>query len=391
MSILIGPNGLRPTPRQIAKQLFETFSVVDAHPLYKSWCSYFLIDEEESNQAFKAELEAKEFWDARKAKDAKPSSLSGTEFLALSLPKPEWIIDRVIPKAGLVAFSGKPGSYKSFFALWLAMRASAGLQLFDDLETDFFCKQKTVMTPTMFIEEENTQILTQDRYKKLKKVPSDNIHFRVEQQFKMQDPLWRMALIEDIQTKGIGLIIVDPFSSVMGLQNENDNAEVATVMDLIRTDFINKGITVVFIHHPSKGDTDGKNLRGAGDILGKCDVHLHFEKDPNEKDLISISYEKMRLIADRDVQNFKIRITEDQFKYIGLTKPKFIEERETLAALIRENMVMGEKYTKSVLAKDIGQKIENPKFKAAWDWLLQNDLIVMCSESKNGHPLFRLN
>lgn len=332
----------------------------------------------------------------RSPQTPKPCAISGSDFRLLKLPPPSWLVERVIPKGGLVAFSGKPGSYKSFFALWLATRTSCGLPLFEDLETDFFCKQDTDMTPTMFIEEENTQILTLDRYKGFKEINADNLFFRVEQQFKMQDPEWRAALLEDVNNKGIGLIIVDPFSSVMGLQNENDNAEVAVVMDIIRTDFINKGITVVFIHHPSKGDSDGKNLRGAGDILGKCDVHLHFEKDTVDKRLITVSYEKMRLIADDDVHNFKMRLTGDslindvRFRYLGEAKSKFEAEREKLALEILACMIRGEQYQKSKLAENVGQKLQNKQFVASWEFLEKEGKVSTCLDTKNGHPLFRL-
>lgn len=409
MPPFFGSHKSKPTPRQVAEHLLRIFPIYDARIFFQAWSNdrethrnlfpqlfegEVVLTKEQLNQIFTDCVETKE---SDEIKNAKPLSLTGTEFLALKLPKPSWIIDHVIPKGGLVAFSGKPGAYKSFFALWLAMRASAGLPLFDDCDTDFFCKQDTELTPTMFIEEENTQILTQDRYKGLRRVQSDFLHFRVEQQFKMQDRAWREALLADVEAKGIGMIIVDPFSSVMGLENENDNAEVAIVMDLIRKEFINKGITIVFIHHPSKGDTDGKNLRGAGDILGKCDIHLHFEKDAVDKRIVTVSYEKMRLLPDDEVQNFKMRICGDplfhdgRFRYLGPAKPKHEEERDLLADEIKKNMLTGESYTKSHLAKECGQRIENDRFKSAWKLLEEKGEIRTTFETKNGHPLFRLN
>jgi hypothetical protein len=327
---------------------------------------------------------------------AKPPSISGPEMRAQNLPKPSWIIEKVLPEGGLIALSGKPKSFKSFFALWMAMKAASGLPLFDEMDEPFFCQQDTNVTPTMFIEEENTMLLTYNRYIGLRKVPDDLLHFRVEQQFKMKDETWRVQLLKDIQEKRIGLIIMDPFSSVMGLKDENSNAEVAEVMDIIRHEFVRNGISVAFIHHPAKGDGDGKNLRGAGDILGKCDVHLHFERDELDKRMFTVSYEKMRLVSEEEIQNFRVRLTGDHlvgdghFRYCGVAQTKGETAREELCKEILACMMPEERYLKSELAKETGQKLGNDKFKNAWAKLEKDELIITCFEKKNGHPFFRL-
>lgn len=336
-----------------------------------------------------------EAWKQAKKSD-KPSAISLDDFLALDFPDPKWLANKMIPQGALVAFSGKPGSYKTFFAIWIAKRIAAGLPIFEEMDEEFFCKQTVIQTPILFIEEEQSQPLTFSRLKSLRKTPGVDFHLRIDQGFKMQDETWRKALLADVAHKGIGLIIMDPFSSVMGLENENDNAEVSQVMDLIRKEFISKGITVIFIHHPSKGDTDGKNLRGAGDILGKCDVHLHFEKDETDKRQITVSYEKMRLVPDDEVENFKMRITGDallhdqHFRYLGPAKPKGEEEREELAEAIKKNMAGGELYGKKVLAESVGQKLNNKKFIGAWEFLEKNGHITASFEKKHGNAQFRL-
>jgi hypothetical protein len=326
------------TAPEVAKKLLKAFTLAEALPVWTDWLTTQSIDPSIGADvwmtAWKEEMATRKGRAAGIPGEEKPEALSGTELLALNIPKPSWIINNVIPSCGLVAISGKPGSYKSFFALWLAMRAAAGEPQFDDTQEPFFCEQRTVHSPTLFIEEENTTILTRDRYYGLRQVPGAHLYFRIDQGFKMQDEEWRKALLADVEAKGIKLIVADPFSSVMGLEDENNNAEVAVVMDLIRKEFIAKGITFVFIHHPAKGDGEGKGLRGAGDILGKCDVQLHLEKDEEDPCQITVSYEKMRLLRPDAVQNWKMRFIGDEalrdqrFRYLGEAKRRYEEERE---------------------------------------------------------------
>lgn len=372
---LTGPDGGLPTPRQMANRLLKTFSVLDAYEFFAGWCESHSIPPEAFKPLWDAELASKDVWESREAMPAvaaKPAALTDRELRELDIPEPTWLVKRIIPVGGLVAISGRPGSYKSFFALWLATRIANGLPLFEETEPAFFCNQETRRSAVLFIEEENSTILTRNRVLGLKSSPTDNIHYRIDQGFKMKDETWRQELLKEVEESNIKLIIMDPFSSVMGLENENDNAEVSQVMDIIRKDFIAKGITVLFIHHPSKGDDGGKTLRGAGDILGKCDVHLHLEKDEKDRKQVTVSFEKMRLIADTEVQNFNMRASGDsllrdmRFQYLGEAKPAYEVEREDMQTQIRLAMLLGVEYTQREVASSVGSNAVNKKFKAAW-------------------------
>lgn len=45
----------------------------------------------------------------------------------LRLPPPEWLIDGIIPKGGVVALYGPPGTYKTFVAMDMAMSVACGI------------------------------------------------------------------------------------------------------------------------------------------------------------------------------------------------------------------------------------------------------------------------
>lgn len=302
-----------------------------------------------------------------------PDPLSFDELLALDLPPTEWLMGKTIPWPGLIAISGKPGSYKTFFALWLTMRASAGLPLFDGASCGALgAKYEGGMVPSLMIEEENTVRLIRERAMGLVKADYSRMFFYVDMGFKMSDVVWRDKAVSFIQERGIKLVVLDPFSSVMGLKDENSNAEVSVVMDIIRKEFIKKDISVIFIHHPSKGDeSGGKNLRGAGDILGKCDVHLSLEKE--ESGDIVVSYEKMRVADEKTMTNFRMRLVYDglgkngYFMYVGEAVPKWQEERDALEKKIIDAMTELGETTRVAIAKAIGDNNTGDKFKKTWE------------------------
>jgi uncharacterized protein YajQ (UPF0234 family) len=212
--------------------------------------------------------------------------------------------------------------------------------------------------------------------------------YMVDEGFKFTDEKWRTELLKVIDEKRIKLLIVDPFSSVMGLENENDNAEVSRVMDLVRKEFVKRDVTVILIHHPSKGDGDGKNLRGAGDILGKCDVHLSLEVEDEMNKIIRVSYQKLR-VADRSkVADFRMRLAGEsglqdlRFRYLGIAKSQYEEERDVLMTEILNHMVNGEEYSQKETAEAVEQKPSNKKFVAAWKRLVSEKKVTQNATTK---------
>jgi RecA-family ATPase len=61
-----------------------------------------------------------------------------------------------------------------------------------------------------------------------------------------------VALLKDyLKTNEIKLLVLDPFSSVLGASNENDNAEVSKIMDVMRELINELNIGIIFLHHPA--------------------------------------------------------------------------------------------------------------------------------------------
>jgi hypothetical protein len=381
----------------MAWRLLQVMGVVEANLAFYEWGKYMMLDKATLDAAMQAEVAEHDFNAAEAVKGAKEDPISSVALDKLVIPRPEWIIRKVIPKGGLVAISGVPGSFKSYFALWIALRAAEGLPLFKSMETEFFCDQITEKTPTLFIEEENTLPLVHTRHRSFCTPRSADLFFHIDKSFKLIDEAWRNSILAFVEAHKIGLIIMDPFSSVMGFEDENDNAKVSVQMDLMRKQFIMKGVTVIFLHHPSKNSEGGVNLRGAGDILGKCDVHLHLEKDEIDKNLITVAYKKMRLISETEVSDFKMRAVGDgeigqlEFRYMGEAIGKREEGINEKMKEILAAFIPGEAMQKNALSKATGGKQDRDPFKGAFERLVKDGKIRIGFEKKFGQPTYLLS
>lgn len=316
--------------------------------------------------------------------------ISGDVLETLDLPDTQWIQGTLLPYPGLVAISGTPGSYKTYFALWMALRASGGMPLFDT-EEDVGCLEGMGVVPTLFIEEENTLRMLRSRFMQFPKIDAKNIHFFVDQGFKMKEERWIKHILGIVDRLGIKLIFMDPFSSVMGLENENDNAEVSVVMDIIRKEFLARDITIVFIHHSSKNANGLPSLRGAGDILGKVDVHIAMDIASKEERLINVKYAKMRLIDNSGLKDFQIKLTgtkglrDWRFEYAGEKREEFVEAREGLQGKIERVFEDGKVRQRKEVADEIGESNTGQKFRAVWDSMIEGGLLKKVGKGEYIH------
>lgn len=253
------------------------------------------------------------------------------ELLAMEIPAIQWVIPNTIPIPGLVALSSKPGVGKTNLVTWICWQASQGLPAFRALDGDdlgFLKQENHEPIKTLIIQEETSELIMQNRIKGFKgKSPGNMLQHMFFKNFKLSSQT-DVALLKDyLKANEIKLLVLDPFSSVLGASNENDNAEVSKIMDVMRELINELNIGIIFLHHPAKGEEDGEiNLRGAGDILGKVDVHITLEVvNPEHRDVLKLSYEKLRIADSRNVSNFKVQMVGNtdmgdfEFIYAGKT------------------------------------------------------------------------
>lgn len=310
---------------------------------------------ESSRQLASAEIEAS--LEARR-KELVP--ITTDELLAMEIPAIEWVIPNTIPIPGLVALSSKPGIGKTNLITWICWQAAQGLPTFRALEGDdlgFLKQDNYEPIKALIIQEETSELIMQNRIKGFKgKSPGDMLQHMFFKNFKLSSPIDVGLVNEYIRMNNIKLLVLDPFSSVLGAGNENDNAEVSKIMDVMRELINELNIGIVFLHHPAKGEDDDEiNLRGAGDILGKVDVHITLAvANQDQRDLLKLSYEKLRIADSRNVSNFKVQMVGNtdmgdfEFIYAGKENPNDPSKKPF------------DKETYSLLTKLLELRPENP-------------------------------
>lgn len=309
------------------------------------------------------------------------------DLLKADLPDPEWFIPSLIPNPGLVAVTGRPGHFKSFFIQWMGMRLAAHLPLFDDWDRPGKYKEPVNV---LFVEEEMNARQVKKRCVDMKQYEIDNFYWIISTGFTVKNgrELNQTALGElryFVEENDIKLIILDPFTTCAGLTDENSNSEARMVMDAIRHEFVDSahGATVIFIHHPAKNAQNGENIRGAGDILGKVDMHFTLEKQGEEPTTtISVKCHKTRY---EQPENFLATMIEDEndmarlmWVYDDSLKSKYIKERDELRESILSAMASQEEITQSQVANLVGHNRTGDKFQKVWKQLLQEDIIENC-------------
>jgi len=215
----------------------------------------------------------------------------------------QWLFPLLLPSPALVGLVGRPGCYKTFFGHWIAKRLSEGKDLFDQYDElpQWDIDHDKEPVNTLIIEEEMGEEIVQERIHTLSPHDESRVHWMINSGFKLLKGRREIdeervdELVKIIEEKEIKVLILDPFISIAGMEDENDNAEANYVMKILLDKFVNNGpkITVIFIHHPSKS-SDGDVMRGAGDILGKSYVGLALDKVSNDGTLVKVKCIKTR-------------------------------------------------------------------------------------------------
>ena len=300
---------------------------------------------------------------------------------AADLPDPEWFVEKIIPNPGLIAFTGTFGSYKTWIMQWMLQRLSAGLPIFDKWSDDsaWFTKPPKNPVNILFVEEEMSRRQIKKRLVDTMSYGNcENFFWTVSGGFSLKDESVLSQLEEIVKEKGIQIIALDPFTSVSKMADENSNSEAATVMDTMRKRFVDSELecSVIFIHHPAKGENNAKSVRGAGDIIGKCD--MHFTVEVKERDvnyaLVAIQCGKTRYEPVRD---FLIELKPDpndpysrlEWVYAGLDDdtdrgkddPVDVQRKRTIRLAVKQGLL------KKDIAALVGLNRTGKKFISLWD------------------------
>lgn len=191
--------------------------------------------------------------------------MSPAQMKEIARTRPAELIEDFVPSGGVAVLAGAPGTGKSFVALSWAAAVAEGAQWFG---------HATRQTRVVYVLGEGFSGFG-DRIAAWEKVNgrpmSEAVHFvdGVQLGIDLKYPEAVDQLIAYVEPVRPGLIIVDTFSVLAGVSNENDNAEVAAVMKNMNRIVQTTGATVVLVHHVTK---TSRTVRGASAFVGNADT-----------------------------------------------------------------------------------------------------------------------
>jgi len=271
--------------------------------------------------------------------------LTIADILNMKLPKDPFLVEGLIPSRSITVISGKPGSYKSWIMLHLAKCFASGKPMFG--------KFKTKRGGVLLIDGETGIDEIQKRVKLMKfhrKMPIDVFSLKG---IKVDNPMDLNGILGLVKTKGIELVIIDPFGTIHS-KIENSAEEMQKVIEAFQK-IILAGATVVFVHHHRKeieGDrlNPSQSLRGSSVILDRVDSHLEVkkvketQKETQTEIILSISQRKSR--KGRIVSPFQTRTEIDRKVFFEFTeehdeKKIKLENEKILVINILKNLGKG--------------------------------------------------
>jgi hypothetical protein len=183
-----------------------------------------------------------------------------------------WLIDGLLPASGFAALYGKPGSYKSFAALYLAAMIALGLRAFDRT-----CSQGDVV----YLAGEGGAGLKRrwDALRQHHNLPPDTPIAFVRAQLNLRSTLEDAeALVEAVKAKGLKpkLLVVDTLARAFAGGNENSSEDMGAFIAVIAYVMQALDCAILIVHHSGKDEARGQ--RGHSSLLGAVDAELEVTK-----------------------------------------------------------------------------------------------------------------
>lgn len=230
---------------------------------------------------------------------------------SLDIPESEFVIDRLIPKAGITVIAGNPSSGKSWITLEIAKIIGSGYSFLGE----FSAKEKTKV---LYIDEENNISEIKRRWCKLESQDINlkaiaDIDFMSLAGFKIDSEAHRKELEDKINFQDYKVIIFDSLVDLHS-KNENSSQEMQALIDLFRG-FCRKGITMVLIHHQRKENflssrEGGQMLRGSSALQGGIDSLVCVNNTKKTDNLLEFLISQPKLRQGKPNSPFKIKLEE---------------------------------------------------------------------------------
>ena len=184
----------------------------------------------------------------------------------------KWLVKDLIPANSLSSLYGKPGTYKTFVALYAASHIALGWRVFD---------KETEQGDVVYIAGEGGAGLKR-RHEALRKrhnMPPVKRLFFLKAQLNLRSKIDDVAgLIKEIKTNQIQpkLIVIDTLARAFAGGNENASEDMGAFIAMVGLLQQATGASVLLVHHSGKDQARGQ--RGHSSLLGAVESELELMK-----------------------------------------------------------------------------------------------------------------
>lgn len=264
-------------------------------------------------------------------------------------PKPDWWITGMVAQSTLVGLIGPQNEGKTFVAADMLACIATG--------TDWH-EHKVRSGRVLYLPGEGVEFfpdrVTAWEQHYIARVDDEDFQV-IEEGFNLSDPSAVDALCAIVAEGEYDVICIDTLSQLGGIENENDNAQMAAVVNAAkRIRQARPGSTVILVHHTNKSG----GIRGASALEGNLDTVIMLRPgDGDRKGFFSLSTERPGKQKNAE------RVTLDHFHLVP-SGPALVVARKALAAGPYRDAIM------AVLAD--GEWHKAAEFRAEWkgtdDW-----------------------
>ncbi|MGE3487411.1 MAG: AAA family ATPase [Nitrospira sp.] len=265
------------------------------------------------------------------------------EVTAKPIPRPSWLINNIWARNSVGFISGEPKSYKSYFALDMALSVALGVPFLGDADR-FRSKQGNVL----YLQEEDSLPLVLNRLGQIIEnrapdrfwhgqleacggYPSNDdwdaqrhnwtlewtppvspvpLALHVRTGFIASDPTWQSWLAEMVGEYKIDLVVIDTLSTASGPVEINDGVAMNTkILRPLKQISEQTGTAIAIVHHSSgKGD---KSARSATKMIGSTALHAWVESGLYVKKDEPVSGQPTQVRVEREnklAEDIKFRV-----------------------------------------------------------------------------------